>query len=292
MTQSEEILQIREELRASRLQLQKLQKLEAIGQLAGGVAHDFNNLLTAIIGYTDLSLRRTGADDPIHHYLEETKKAAERAASLIRQLQDFSRKQILEPKVLDLNIVVKDMHKMLTRLIGKNIDLATMQGGDLGIVKADPCQVQQIILNLVVNARDAMPRGGKVTIETADVTLDGSEHVSIKPGPYVMLAVSDTGSGMDEETQAKIFEPFFTTKEAGKATGLGLSTVSGIVKQSGGYIRVYSEPGTGTVFKVYLPRIDLEQTDLTASLSANGNQSLRDFEPAPTSTVETSRRRL
>ena len=260
MSKSEEILQIKEELRASRLQLQRLQKLEAIGQLAGGVAHDFNNLLTAILGYTDLSLRRIDADDPIHHYLEETRKAAERAASLIRQLSAFSRKQILEPKVLDLNVVVKDMHKMLARLIGKNIEFATKQADDLGIVKADPCQVQQIILNLVVNARDAMPRGGKVTIETANVTLDGSQHVSMKPGPYVMLAVSDTGSGMDEATQAKIFEPFFTTKEASKGTGLGLSTVYGIVKQSGGYIWVYSKPGMGTVFKVYLPQIDLSQT--------------------------------
>ena len=248
-----------EALRASQLQLQQSQKLEAIGQLAGGVAHDFNNLLTAILGYTDLSLRRINEEDPIRKNLKETKKAAERAAALIRQLLAFSRKQILEPKVLDLNVVVRDMHKMLTRLIGENIDLATKQAGDLGIVKADPCQVEQIIMNLVVNARDAMPRGGKVTIETANVTLDGSKHVSIKPGPYVMLAVSDTGNGMDEETQAKVFEPFFTTKEVGKGTGLGLSTVYGIVKQSGGNIWVYSEPEMGTVFKVYLPRVDSEK---------------------------------
>ncbi len=248
-----------EALRASQLQLQQSQKLEAIGQLAGGVAHDFNNLLTAILGYTDLSLRRIEEEDPIRKNLKETKKAAERAAALIRQLLAFSRKQILEPKVLDLNVVVRDMHKMLTRLIGENIDLATKQAGDLGIVKADPCQVEQIIMNLVVNARDAMPRGGKVTIETANVTLDGSKHVSIKPGPYVMLAVSDTGSGMDEETQTKVFEPFFTTKEVGKGTGLGLSTVYGIVKQSGGNIWVYSEPEMGTVFKVYLPRVDSEK---------------------------------
>jgi len=248
-----------EKLRASQLQLQQSQKLEAIGQLAGGVAHDFNNLLTAILGYTDLSLRRTNVDDSIRRNLEETRKAAERAASLIRQLLAFSRKQILEPKVLDLNVVVRDMHKMLTRLIGENIDLATRQATDLGIVKADPCQVEQIIMNLVVNARDAMPRGGKVTIETANITIsetDAMKHVSVKPGPYVMLAVSDTGTGIDEETQARIFEPFFTTKEVGKGTGLGLSTVYGIVKQSGGNIWVYSEPGVGTVFKVYLPRIE------------------------------------
>lgn len=270
-----------EALRASQLQLQQSQKLEAIGQLAGGVAHDFNNLLTAILGYTDLSLRRSDVEGPARHYLEETKKAAERAASLIRQLLAFSRKQILEPKVLDLNVVVKDMHKMLTRLIGENIDLATRQASDLGIVKADPCQVEQIIVNLVVNARDAMPWGGKVTIETANVTVnnnDSLKHVSVKPGPYVMLAVSDTGCGMDQETQAKIFEPFFTTKEVGKGTGLGLSTVYGIVKQSGGNIWVYSEPEMGTVFKVYLPRVEAPEGDsekLTAETTAfHGSETI------------------
>jgi two-component system, cell cycle sensor histidine kinase and response regulator CckA len=248
-----------EALRASQFQLQQSQKLEAIGQLAGGVAHDFNNMLTAIIGYTDLSLRRVGLENPIRRNLEETKKAAERAASLVRQLLAFSRKQILEPKVLDLNDVVKDMEKMLTRLIGENIQLATRLEPDLGSVKADPSQVEQIIMNLVVNARDAMPRGGKVTIETANITFDDHtvlRHVSAKPGEYVMLAVSDTGSGMDRETQQRIFEPFFTTKDVGKGTGLGLSTVYGIVKQSGGYIWVYSEQGMGTMFKVYLPRMD------------------------------------
>jgi PAS domain S-box-containing protein len=247
-----------EALRASQFQLQQSQKLEAIGQLAGGVAHDFNNMLTAIIGYTDLSLRRVGLENPIRRNLEETKKAAERAASLVRQLLAFSRKQILEPKVLDLNDVVKDMEKMLTRLIGEDIKLATRLEADLGSVKADPCQVEQIIMNLVVNARDAMPRGGRVTIETANITLDQTilKHVSVKPGEYVMLAVSDTGSGMDQETQRRIFEPFFTTKDVGKGTGLGLSTVYGIVKQSGGNIWVYSELGLGTMFKVYLPRID------------------------------------
>ena len=262
-----------EALRASQLQLQQSQKLEAIGQLAGGVAHDFNNMLTAIMGYTDLSLRRVGLENPIRRNLEETKKAAERAASLVRQLLAFSRKQILEPKVLDLNDVVKDMHKMLTRLIGENIKLATRLETDLGRVKADPCQVEQIIVNLVVNARDAMPRGGRVTIETANILLDAqtaAKHVAVNPGEYVMLTVSDTGSGMDQETQARIFEPFFTTKEVGKGTGLGLSTVYGIVKQSGGNIWVYSEPGFGTVFKVYLPRID----DATANSIAMQEQEL------------------
>ena len=271
-----------EALRASQWQLQQSQKLEAIGQLAGGVAHDFNNMLTAIIGYTDLSLRRVGLENPIRRNLEETKKAAERAASLVRQLLAFSRKQILEPKVLDLNDVVKDMHKMLTRLIGENIKLATRLETDLGSVKADPCQVEQIIVNLVVNARDAMPRGGRVTIETANVALDdqnASKHVSVKPGEYVMLAVSDTGSGMDQETQARIFEPFFTTKEVGKGTGLGLSTVYGIVKQSGGNIWVYSEQGLGTVFKVYLPRID----DATAGTLAKQLQETN--EPRGTETI-------
>lgn len=247
------------DLRAVQFQLQQSQKLEMIGQLAGGVAHDFNNMLTAIIGYTDLSLRRVGLENPIRRNLEETKKAAERAAALVRQLLAFSRKQILEPKVLDLNDVVKDMEKMLTRLIGEDIKLATRLEADLGSVKADPSQVEQIIVNLVVNARDAMPRGGSVTIETENTSLDNQtvlRHVSVKPGEYVMLAVSDTGSGMDQETQRRIFEPFFTTKDVGKGTGLGLSTVYGIVKQSGGHIWVYSEPGLGTMIKVYLPRID------------------------------------
>ena len=269
-----------EALRASQFQLQQSQKLEAIGQLAGGVAHDFNNMLTAIIGYTDLSLRRVGLENPIRRNLEETKKAAERAASLVRQLLAFSRKQILEPKVLDLNDVVKDMEKMLTRLIGENINLATRLEPDLGSVKADPCQVEQIIMNLVVNARDAMPRGGRVTIETANITLDDQtilRHVSVKPGEYVMLAVSDTGSGMDQETQRRIFEPFFTTKEVGKGTGLGLSTVYGIVKQSGGYIWVYSEPGLGTMFKIYLPRID-DATAVTVEKLAQETTALRGSE--------------
>lgn len=245
-------------LRASQAQLQQSQKLEAIGQLAGGVAHDFNNMLTAVTGYTELSLKRLDKDHPVRRNLEEIKKASDRAASLTRQLLAFSRKQFLEPKVLDLNLVVKDMYKMLRRLIGEDIDLATTLKSDLGQVKADPGQVEQIIMNLIVNARDAMAQGGKITIETSNVTLDESytlEHVPVQTGDYVMLAVTDTGCGIDKETQTHIFEPFFTTKEAGKGTGLGLSTVYGIVTQSGGYIWVYSEVGKGTSFKIYLPRL-------------------------------------
>jgi len=253
--------QTEEALRQTEEKLRLSQRLEAVGQLAGGVAHDFNNLLTVITGYSELMLRRLNETDPQHHNLTEIKKAGERAASLTHQLLAFSRKQVLQPKVLDLNSLVPDTGKMLRRLIGEDIELVLALKPALGRVMADPNQIEQVIMNLVLNARDAMPRGGKIIVETRNVELSeayADTHIAIEPGPYVMLAVSDTGSGIDAETQKHIFEPFFTTKEVGKGSGLGLATVYGIVKQSGGNIWVYSEVGQGTTFKIYLPRIKKE----------------------------------
>ncbi|MGB7622772.1 MAG: PAS domain S-box protein [Terriglobia bacterium] len=239
-------------------QLRQAQKMEAIGRLAGGVAHDFNNLLTSIIGYSQLVLGRLGDNHPLNKNLEEVIKAGERAARLTSQLLAFSRKQILQPVVLNLNTVVSDMDKMLRRLIGEDIDLNILLDAGLGCVKADSDQMSQIILNLAVNSRDAMPHGGKLTIETSNIELDEGycrTHSGVEVGPSVMLVMSDTGCGMDHETLSHVFEPFFTTKELGKGTGLGLSTVYGIVKQSGGWIEVFSEINKGTTFKVYLPRV-------------------------------------
>lgn len=240
-------------------QLQQSRKMEAVGRLAGGIAHDFNNLLTIITGYTELALSRQNVPRELHGDIERIENAAERAAALVRQLLAFSRRQVMQPKTLDLNKIVLNLDVLLRRLMDERIEMLTKIQENLGKVKADPAQIEQVIMNLVVNARDAMPLGGRLIIETWNVDLDSSyadEHVSVKPGPYVMLAVSDTGIGMDRETVAHIFEPFYTTKESGQGTGLGLSTVYGIVKQSGGYIWVYSEPGKGSTFKVYLPRVD------------------------------------
>jgi two-component system cell cycle sensor histidine kinase/response regulator CckA len=248
------------------------QRMEAIGQLAGGVAHDFNNLLSVIIGYGDILLERVGSDDQMRHHCEEILKAGNRAASLTRQLLAYSRQQVLQPKVLDLNAVVREIEKMLRRVIGEDIELKTFLDPALGSVKADPGQLERIVLNLAVNARDAMPDGGELTIQTTEMFADAEFARTHRPmfvGKYVVLDITDTGIGMDDETQAHIFEPFFTTKEPGKGTGLGLATVYGVVKQSGGYIWVYSEPGLGTTFKIYLPRVDEP-----ASLSAPAEPSL------------------
>jgi PAS domain S-box-containing protein len=240
-------------------QLQQARRMEAVGRLAGGIAHDFNNLLTIIKGYTELALMRAKGLPELKTDIERIEDASERASGLVRQLLAFSRRQVLQPKVLDLNGIVVGLDKLLRRLMDEDIEMLTVANKPVGAIKADPGQVEQVIMNLVVNARDAMPDGGRLIVETANVELDAGyarDHATVRPGRYVMLAVSDTGTGMSADTVAHIFEPFYTTKESGRGTGLGLSTVYGIVKQSGGYIWVYSELGRGTSFKVYLPRVD------------------------------------
>ena len=240
-------------------QLRQAQKMEAVGRLSGGIAHDFNNLMTVVLGYTHILAKKLGPDSPNCAELEAIKSAGERAAALTRQLLAFSRKQVLKPEVLDLDIVMEDLQKMLRPLIGEDIELSLIPEPDLGRLRADKGQIEQIVMNLAVNSRDAMPKGGRLTIRTANVDLDKSYtrlHVGSQPGAYVMLDVTDTGCGMDEATLGQIFEPFFTTKEQGKGTGLGMSTVYGIVKQSGGYIWVDSKLGLGTSCKIFFPRVE------------------------------------
>jgi two-component system, cell cycle sensor histidine kinase and response regulator CckA len=242
-------------------QLRLSQRMETVGRLASGLAHDFNNLLTAIIGHCDILLRRLPEQEPARRGIEEIRIAGERAAGLTRQLLAYSRRQVLKPQIIDMNSSVRAMVPMLQRLIGENIDLTPSLQSDLGRVEADPSQLEQLVMNLVVNARDSMPGGGRIVVETSNADLDvrfAKRHAPTRPGRYVMLAVSDTGTGMDAATQERIFEPFFTTKQLGHGTGLGLATVYGIVKQSNGYIWVYSEPGLGSTFKIYLPRVDAE----------------------------------
>lgn len=274
----------RRERRRLEDQVRHAQKMEAIGRLAGGVAHDFNNLLTVITGYSELLLGGPALSESTRSALEEIKKAAERGGSLTRQLLVFSRKQKLTPKSVNLNDLVANMEKMLTRLISEDIHLVTVLQPDLGVVRTDVAQFEQVIMNLVLNARDAMPDGGKLTIETGNVTLRAAQF-DLAAGPYVRLAISDTGIGMDAETQSQIFEPFFTTKDAGKGTGLGLATVYGIVKQSAGSIHVYSEPGRGTTFRIYLPRVDQPLAEVTpapeTAASLNGWETVLVVEDDP-----------
>src|SRR6267154_1698264 len=257
-------------------QLLQARKMEAVGRLAGGVAHDFNNLLTIIKGYVEMAIQRCLDRPELHSDIRRIEDAADRAVTLVRQLLAFSRKQVLRPKILDLNAIVMNLDQLLRRLMSENIEMKTFVSKEVGAIKADPGQIEQVVMNLVVNARDALPSGGRILIETSNVDLDSTytrDHAVVRPGSYVMLAVSDTGVGMSADTVAHIFEPFYTTKESGRGTGLGLSTVYGIVKQSEGYIWVYSETGRGSTFKVYLPRVDEPAEALPAGKVPAANQS-------------------
>ncbi len=258
-------------------QFRQAQKMEAVGRLAGGVAHDFNNLLMVISGYAEVLLEQTRKGNPLYPKIEAIHQAADRATTLTRQLLAFSRKQLLELKVVNLNIIIEDMERLLRPLIGENIELHTQLASDLGRTRADAGQIEQVIMNLVVNSKDAMPTGGKINIQTANARLNNEdrrrEYTYIQPGIYVVLSVTDTGEGMDKETQSRIFEPFFTTKEKGKGTGLGLSTVYGIIKQSGGYVLVESEPRLGTTFRIYLPRVE-DTLEPTGPMGASRSQAI------------------
>jgi len=269
-------------------QLRQAQKMEAVGQLAGGVAHDFNNLLGVILGYCELLESRTDLAAKSRKMIEQIRNAGISAKDLTRHLLAFSRRQVLQPVFLDLNAIVKHTGTMLGRLVGDHVTLSNVLCHDLGAIKADPSQIEQVLMNLAVNARDAMPEGGKITLRTANVTIDQAysrQHPYLKPGPYVMLSVADTGVGMDAETRSRIFEPFFSTKVAGKGTGLGLSTVFGIIKQSAGAINVYSEPGYGSKFKIYFPRCESApvaiQPDAAAPLSGGSETILLVDDAAP-----------
>jgi nitrogen-specific signal transduction histidine kinase/CheY-like chemotaxis protein len=276
-------------LRETEAQLRQAQKMEAVGRLAGGMAHDFNNLLTVIRGYSELLLGRLGATDAMRKDTEEIKKAADRASGLTRQLLAFSRRQFIATKVLDLNALVANMDGMLRRLIGEDtVELSAELDASIGAIKADPGQVEQVIMNLVVNACDAMPKGGRLTIETRNVTIGEEvrlDAVGVAPGSYVLLVVRDNGHGMDAETRSHLFEPFFTTKEKGKGTGLGLSTVYGIVKQSGGSITVESAPDRGTTFRIYFPRVEPEVPGMAGAVeaidSAHGRETILLVEDEP-----------
>jgi two-component system cell cycle sensor histidine kinase/response regulator CckA len=270
---------LREERARLEEQLLQSQKMEAVGRLAGGIAHDFNNLLQIILSYAEMAMERPGLEPEELQDLDEIKKAARRAANLTRQLLAFSRRQVLDPIALDINTVLKDLGKMLQRLIGEDIEIRFVLAPEPARVKADPGQIENVVMNLAVNARDAMPQGGMLTIETAATEVDQTharQHPFVSPGPYVMVTVADTGTGMNADVRSHIFEPFFTTKDPGKGTGLGLATVYGIVKQSGGHISVYSEPGKGSSFKILLPRAD--KSAVGAKPARGAEESLRGSE--------------